>query len=227
MKKFIAILAAVVLALLLASPVLAVSLGVSPSHTELEVPGDGSATANFQVHFFSGDLKVSLVDIPLTVEPETLHVEASDGPVDIELTIYGDESLGSRIYDGYIRFLGMSGGSVGVAVKVKAKVTNLVEGETPVLAPPEESPPVTEVSTPEEAPATEGPAETLPEEGPSGVQVAEPSQEVEKTSPAPTPSVPPAPSGASGLPILPIVGIAAGTIVAVTLIIVIVRRQKY
>jgi len=130
--KFISILAAVML-LLLASPVLATSLGVSPSYTELEVPGDGSAAANFQVHYFSGDLEVNLVDIPLRVEPETFHIEPSSEPVEIELTIYGNESLGSRVYDGYVRFLGMSGETVGVAVKVKAKVTNLVEGEPLVL----------------------------------------------------------------------------------------------
>jgi len=47
------------------------------------------------------------------------------------------------------------------------------------------------------------------EEGPSGAQVIGP----EQTSPV--------------LPLLPIVGIAAGTIVVVTLIVVLVRRPRY
>lgn len=162
MKKFIGILATVVIVLLLASPVLAASLGISPSHTELEVPGDGSATANFKVHYFSGDIKVSLVDIPLEVEPETLHIEPSSEPVEIELTIYGDQSLGSQVYDGYVRFLGMSGETVAIAVKVKAKITHIVEGqpvpeateETPVPeapppAPPEQAPPASPAGTSE------------------------------------------------------------------------------
>jgi len=157
MKKFIAILVAVVLLLLLSSPVMAASLGVSPSHVELEVPGDGSAVANLQVHYFSGDVQVSLVDIPLTVEPETIHVDALSEPVDIELTIYGDESLGSQVYNGYIRFLGMTGETVAVAVKVKAKVTNIVEGQ-----PVPEEPSPEETSPPEEAP----PEQVLPEEAP-------------------------------------------------------------
>ena len=108
MKRFIGILAAVAIVLVVASPVLAASLGISPSHTELEVPGDGSATADFQVHYFSGDLQITLEDIPLRVEPETMPVEPSGEPVDIQITIYGDESLGSRVYDGYVKFLGMT-----------------------------------------------------------------------------------------------------------------------
>ena len=158
MKKFIAVLAAVAMLLLLTSPLLAASLGISPSHTELEVPGDGSATANFQVHYFSGDLKVSLVDIPLKVEPETLHIEPSGEPVDIELTIYGDDSLGSQVYNGYIRFLGMTGETVAVAVKVRAKITNIVEGQ-----------PVPEEPSPEETPPEAAPLPPTPQGGIGGL----------------------------------------------------------
>ena len=127
MRKLIGLL--VLIPLLLAAPVLAASLGISPSHTQLEVPGNGSATADFQVYYFSGDLQISLVDIPLRVEPETIHIEPSDEPADIQLTIYGNETLGSQVYDGYVRFLGMSGGNVAVAVKVKATVNHIVAGQ--------------------------------------------------------------------------------------------------
>lgn len=193
MKKFITVLAAAVIVLLLASPVLGASLGISPSHVELEVPGDGTATANFKVHYFSGDLKVSLVDIPLRVEPETRYIEPSSEPVEIELTIYGDESLGSQVYDGYVRFLGMSGGTVAVAVKVKATVTNLVEGETPVPAAPEQPQPPP--APPPVPPAPPGP--------------------------------PPAPAGTSEWPIIPLAGIAAGTAIVITLIVILARRRRY
>lgn len=179
MRKFITVLAAVVVVLLLlASPVLAASLGISPSHVELEVPGGGSAMADFKVYYFSGDLQVSLVDIPLRVEPETLHIEPSSEPVDIELTIYGDESLGSQVYDGYIRFLGMSGETVAVAVKVRAEVTHIVEGQPlPEEAPPEEAPP------------------------------------------------PPAGTTELNIPLL--AGIAAGTAIVITLIVMVARRKRY
>jgi len=155
LKKLIGILVAIAVSLLLATPVLAASLGISPSYTELEVPGNGSATANFKVHYFSGDLEISLVDIPLRVGPETIHIEPSGEPVDIEITIYGDESLGLQVYDGYVRFLGMTGGTVAVAVKVKAKVTNVVEGQPlPEQSLPEEVvPEPTEQSV--ETPASE------------------------------------------------------------------------
>jgi hypothetical protein len=127
LRKLISLL--VLIPLLLAAPVLAASLGISPSHTQLEVPGNGSATADFQVYYFTGDLQVSLVDIPLRVEPETIHVESSDEPADIQLTIYGNETLGSHTYDGYVRFLGMTGETVAVAVKVKATVNHTVAGQ--------------------------------------------------------------------------------------------------
>ena len=127
LRKLIGLLG--LIPLLLAAPVLSASLGISPSHTELEVPANSSATADFQVYYFSGDLQVSLVDIPLRVEPTTIHIESSDEPTDIQLTIYGNEILGSHTYDGYVRFLGMSGGNVAVAVKVKATVNHIVAGQ--------------------------------------------------------------------------------------------------
>jgi len=165
MKRFIGIMAAVALVLALASPVLAASLGVSPSHTELEVPGNGSATANFKVHYFSGDLKVSLVDIPLRVEPQTIHVDASSEPADIQVTIYGDESLGSQVYNGYIMFLGITGQTVAVGIKTKATVNHIVAGQPlPQQAPQEEAP--IEETPPEQAPssppATQGETGELP-----------------------------------------------------------------
>jgi len=143
MKKLIGLLILPLLLLAMPTmPVLAASLGISPSHTELEVPSEGSAIASFQVYYFTGDLEISLVDIPLRVEPETIHVEALNEPVSVELTIYGDESLGSQVYDGYVRFLGSTGGSVAVAVKVKATVTNVVEGQ-PI---PQEADPTVEIT---------------------------------------------------------------------------------
>ena len=129
MKKLAIIPAAIVLVLVVGVPVLAASLGVSPSHVELDVPGNGSAKADVQVHYFSGDVQITLVDIPLQVEPGLVHVDAVATPEDVQLTIYGDESLGSRVYDGYIRFLGMSGDTIAVAVKIRATVSNIVEGQ--------------------------------------------------------------------------------------------------
>ena len=141
----------VAMMLCVASPALALSLGVSPTHVELEVPGNGSATANVKIHYFSGDVKVGLIDIPLRVEPDTIHVDASDEPVDVELTIYGDDSLGSQVYDGYIRFIAVSGGAATGGVQVIAKINHIVAGQPlPQETPAEETPP------PEAAPAAQG-----------------------------------------------------------------------
>jgi hypothetical protein len=134
MKKLALILAALLAAFVITGPAIAASLGMSPSKVEVEVPADGSATVAMKAYYYTGDIEISLENIPLRVSPETIHVEAADNPQDFTLTIYGDPSLGSKIYDGYIRFLGKSGEMIAVAVQVKAHVTNLVAGEKPVLA---------------------------------------------------------------------------------------------
>lgn len=139
MKRLVIISVVIILALAVAAPTLAASLGISPSHLELEVPGDGSITADLQVHYFSGDVQVSLVDIPLRVEPEVLHVDALAEPEDVQVTIYGDESLGSQVYEGFINFKGMSGEMIAIAVQVRAKITNIVEGQPLPTAPEPES----------------------------------------------------------------------------------------
>ncbi len=205
MKKIIILLGTVALVLALAAPALAASLGISPSHVELEVPGDGSATADLQVHYFSGDVQVSLVDIPLRVEPEVLHVDALAEPVDVQVTIYGDESLGSQVYNGYIRFLGLSGETVAVAVKIKATVTNIVEGQPVPKA------------VPEETPVLEAAPEVMPEE----------------LSPSPAPPEPRATEpmdGVEGLSLNMVILIAGGLVFLGLIVLAIslaVRRRRY
>lgn len=214
MKAIPALVVAAILTLLLTVPALAASLSISPEKVEFEVPADGSAEVTFTAFKYTGDLTIDCENIPLKVEPTTVSVKAKEGGDTFVLTFYGDESLGSKIYEGKIRFLATTGGMVAMGIKVKARVTNLVEGETPVLATLEESQPPTETSTPEKPVETEA----VREEGPSGAQVIGP----EQTSPV----LPPSP-GKTEWPILPIVGIAAGTIVVVTLIVVLVRRPRY
>jgi len=185
--------------LLVSSPVLALSIGVSPTQIELEVPGNGSITTKVKIHYFDGDVQISLIDIPLRIEPSIISVEASSEPVEVELTIYGDSSLGSKTYDGYIRFIAVSGGAATGGVQVIAKITNLVEGEVPVLAVPEEA-----QATPEDVETIA--TDELP---------VEPEEEAPQTSES------------KSFPVVPVAGIAAGTVVVLTLIIVIARRYQY
>ena len=194
MKRFIGLLTAVTLMVLCAAPALAAGLTISPPSVEFDVPANGSNQVEFLVYDFTGELQISLEDIPLRIEPATVSVTAKEEGTKVVLTLYGDQSLGSRIYQGKIRFLAMTGGTVAMGIKVRATVTNLVEGETPVLATPEGSqPPVSQ----------------------------------EPTEEAPTPPAPPAPSSTTELPILLLAGIAAGTIIVITLIVVVARRPRY
>ena len=141
--------------LTIASPALALSLGVSPTHVELEVTGNDSTVVNVNIHYFDGDVEISLVDIPLRVEPSIIHVEALDEPVVVELTIYGNNSLGSQVYDGYIRFIAVSGGAATGGVQIIAKVTNMTDVIAMLEEPAIEEPVVLEESVVDEPAAVE------------------------------------------------------------------------
>lgn len=170
MKKIAALATAVMLILLCATPALA--FGVSPPSMEFDVPAEGSTKVEFAVYDFTGDLQVSLEDIPLKVEPTTVSVAAGDEGTTVELTFYGDETLGSQVYNGYVRFLAMTGGTVAMGIKVRAKVTNIVAGQpvpqepTAEEATPGEQTPAGQTPAPEQAslapPATQGETGELP-----------------------------------------------------------------
>jgi len=205
MKKFIAVFVGVALVLLCATPALAAGFSLSPAEVEFDVPADGSAEVEFLVYDFTGDLVISLEDIPLRVEPQTVHVSASAEGTPVELTFYGDESLGSQVFNGTILFLASSSGNIAFGVGVIATVNHIATGEPPLEEAPEENVPVEE-SSPEQTPPEESP----PEQAPTG--------ESEQSSPTP---------GSSSFPVLPVVGIVAGAAIIITLIVVIARRYQY
>ncbi|KKM23201.1 hypothetical protein LCGC14_1617560, partial [marine sediment metagenome] len=192
--------------LLLAAPVLAAGLAISPPTVEFDVPADGSAEVEFLVYDFTGDLEISLEDIPLRVEPTTVPVTAKEEGTKVVLAFYGDESLGAQVFNGKIRFLALTGGTVAMGIKVRATINHIAAG------PLEEAPAPTEESMPEEAPI---PAEQAP---------APP-------TPAPATSLPvppvPAPERATEFPIVPVAGIAAGLAIVITLIVVFGRRLRH
>ena len=81
MMKTIAIIGLfAVLLLTLAGPALAASLGVSPSSVDLEIEGTNSITTSLQAHYYTGEIEISLIDIPLRIEPQFITVEASETP---------------------------------------------------------------------------------------------------------------------------------------------------
>jgi hypothetical protein len=216
MKKIALLLAVLVAALVIAGPALAASLGMSPSKVEVTVPADGSATVDMTAYYYSGDIEISLVDIPLTITPQSIQVNAIDKPQEFILTLHGDPSLGSKIYEGYIRFLGKTGEMIAVAVKVKARVTNLVAGQEPVLVTPTST---TQAVT--AAPqATESKVEsTTSPAGKSGVNIQPPPQSTETST-----------NVFAGLSLNTVILIAAG-VVFIGLIILAIslvsRRRRY
>ncbi|MFU8796054.1 MAG: hypothetical protein ACNA7X_01995 [Dehalococcoidia bacterium] len=127
MKKVIALVVAVVLIGLYAVPVTAQSLQLSPASVQVDVPAGGSSEVEFYVFSFTGELEIDLENIPLTVEPEKISVNATAEGTRVVLTLYGDESHGSETYEGYIRFLVRGGGMVAMGIKVRATVNHIAE----------------------------------------------------------------------------------------------------
>jgi hypothetical protein len=179
-KRFTALFIAVILMMLCATPALAAGLSISPPSVEFDVPADGKAEVEFLVYDFTGDLEISLENIPLRVEPTTVPVTAKEEGSGVVLTFYGDESLGSQTYEGKIRFLAKTGGMVAMGIKVKATINHIAAGQP----------------LPEEAP-------------PQG------------------PPAPPPPAETTELNIPLLAGIAAGTAIVITLVVVLARRRRY
>lgn len=153
-KTILALFLALVL-MLLAAPAYALGLGISPAEVEVDVPADGSTEINFKVYKFIGDISVELESIPLSVEPQIISVVTEDGGFPVTLTIHGDSSLGNQTYRGYIKFLGIGEGNVGLQIKVVATVNHIAEQKivpTPEEPPPGQVPLVKEPPLPEQAP---------------------------------------------------------------------------
>lgn len=133
--------------MLLAVPVYALGLGISPAEVTLDVPANGSAQVDFKVYKFTGDVSVELEDIPLRMEPATIQV-IEEGQK-ITLTLYGDEGLNDQTYHGYIKFLGRGSGNVAVQIKVIATINHIAKiVQTPEEPPLKPAPP----KLPEQAP---------------------------------------------------------------------------
>lgn len=193
MKRIASLLIAVALMALCTVPVLAAGLGISPPTVEFDVLANGSTEVEFLAYGFTGDLEISLEDIPLRVEPTLVSVIAEEGGSEVVLTFYGDGSLGSQVYEGKIRFLAMTGGTVAMGIKVRATVNHLSPKQPPLEEEEEE---VSEdiIWTDELLPYDLDPTLT-PEDKP--------------------------------FPVIPVAGIAAGTVILITLIVVIARRERY
>ena len=140
MKRVIALFTAITLIVLCALPALAQGLGISPPSVEFDVPANGSTEVEFLVYDFTGNLEISLENIPLRVEPTTVSVTAKEEGTRVVLTFYGDESVGSQVFNGKIRFLAMTGGTVAMGIKVKATINHIASGQPLPQTPPQESP---------------------------------------------------------------------------------------
>lgn len=89
---------AILLMLLIAVPVYAGSFGVSPSQVEIQVPAQGKASVEFKFYDFTGDVRISIENIPLRISPVSASVSPENDK--IILTFYGDGGTISQTYEG-------------------------------------------------------------------------------------------------------------------------------
>jgi hypothetical protein len=212
MKKIGVLLVSVLAALMISTPALAAGLNISPLDSftdntiELSVPADGSTELKFLINEFQGEgeLNISLENIPLQVEPATIPVKKGDT---ITLTLYGDESLASQTFDGKIRFLAMTSGSVAMGIKIKARIQ--VEGQ-PASEPEKEE--IVQPAANEPAAIEPPPEEPIEEQS---------------SSDSSTQLLPPAPKpNQISLPI--VIAIVAGVaVVCSTVVLLIAKRRRY
>ena len=108
----------------LTTPIRVHGLGVGPPSLELQVPVDGSnsTVVYFTSDGLSGELIVGCENLPFKVEPETVSMSPDDVNKPLEITIYGNSTLGSGTYNGKLTFIGMTGGAVAMGVKLKINV---------------------------------------------------------------------------------------------------------
>lgn len=112
-----------------------VSLGVSPSSVSISVAPGSPATVDFCVFYFTGDVTVTPVGLPVTVSPLSFPVASPSTPV--TLTVYGASSA-TGTYSGYLRFTGQSDDVVSVAVEVGVNVQVVADVSA---SPPSTTPP--------------------------------------------------------------------------------------
>jgi len=140
----------IVVFLSMTTSVFAAGFGLSPSKVvEFDVPASGSTIQEFTIYDFNGELEVSLEDIPLRVEPQTIQIDqvGAEGEV-IELIFYGDESLGDQVFEGKVRFLPKTTDAIATGIKVKA-IVHQVGSSQESSSQPEQLP--EQLAEPEEA----------------------------------------------------------------------------
>ena len=120
------------LSIVISSPVFA--WGLSPVDITINVSASGSTDQYFQVTGVSGNISVWTENISLRIEPSIVYVDASESSQWIKLTLYGNESLGNRDFDGTIDFLPVTNASVAFGIKVLTTVHQFVVPK-PVLTP--------------------------------------------------------------------------------------------
>lgn len=116
---------------LVATPVSASSLGVSPSSPlELNIPSNGEGKLDFIITGVTGNLHIDLEDIPLSLTPSDVSVV--NGQI-VTVAIQGDGT--NNIYQGKIRFLAASGDFAALGIKVRLTVNVGLTTAVPLSIP--------------------------------------------------------------------------------------------
>jgi len=114
-----AVATSIIMAVAVPTAVSASSLGISPSSVKINIADGGHVTKTFHVHYYTGNMAVSPVNLPVTISPS--NVVVSNPPESIDF-IFTDATGIPGEYDGYVKFQASSNQTVALAVNIKAKV---------------------------------------------------------------------------------------------------------
>ena len=102
-------------------------MGIGPSSLEIDVPFDGfnSTTVYLTSDGLDGELIIGKENLPFRIEPAKQNMSAGDVNKPVVITVYGNETLSPGVYDGKLTFIGYTGGSMAMGIKIRIRV-NLI-----------------------------------------------------------------------------------------------------
>ena len=110
----------------LTTPIGVYGLGIGPPTLELDVPVDGFNKTVVYVTSdgITGNLIIGSENLPFTIRPDTFPLSPDDVNTPIEITIYGNSTIDSGQYDGKLTFIGMTGDTVAMGIKIRIEINH-------------------------------------------------------------------------------------------------------
>lgn len=138
MKRITAVTAFVcIIASLLVAPTVAdtTSIAIAPSNIDITINNSSSISQDFTVLYYTGELQIEPIGIPVAVSPSTDTVTNTHRIITVDIQ---PQQADPGDYDGYIRFTTTPKAGdtpLSISISVRVKVANTVAPPTPTPTP--------------------------------------------------------------------------------------------